>query len=89
MRTLDITRDAWKFLGDLDPKRYKQVAHKMLSLLADPTPNDSKALHGSDKHRCDSGEYRIIYSFDAATVRVALIGKRNDDQAYRELKRKG
>ena len=88
MRKLDMTRDVWKFLGDLDAKRYKQIVHKMLSLLADPAPNDSQALKGSDYRRCDIGECRIIYSSDADTVKIALIGKRNDDQAYRELKRK-
>ena len=89
MHRLDITRDAWKFLADLEPKRYKQVVSKMLALLSDPTPNDSETLKGSDKRRCDIGEYRIIYSFSAEVVSVALIGKRNDDEAYRDMKRKG
>jgi mRNA interferase RelE/StbE len=88
MRKLDLTRDAWKFLRGLEPKQYKQVVHKLLSLMDDPTPYDSQALRGSDKRRADVGEYRIVYSLDAECVYVAVVGKRNDDEVYRDLKRR-
>lgn len=77
MRKLNIDRDAAKYLQDLDAKQYKQVAFKMLSLLADATPADYSPLKGSSYSRVDSGEYRIIYYLDADTVYVDLIGKRN------------
>ena len=89
MRKFDIDRDAAKYLQDLDAKQYKQVASKMLSLMFDATPADYRQLKGFPYHRVDSGEFRIVYRFDAETVFVVLIGKRNDDEVYNKLKRKG
>jgi mRNA interferase RelE/StbE len=39
--------------------------------------------------RVDSGEYRIVYRFDTNLdlVEVILVGKRNDDEVYKQLKR--
>ena len=88
MRKLNIDRDAAKYLQDLDAKQYKQVASKMLSLMADATPADYRQLKGFSYHRVDSGEYRIVYRFDADNVYVVLIAKRNDDEVYDKLKRK-
>ena len=89
MRKLNMDRAAAKFLQDLDAKQYKQVASKMLSLLANATPRDYSQLKGSSYYRVDSGEYRIIYYLDTDTVYVDLIGKRNGDEVYDKLKRKG
>ena len=36
MRKLEITRDAHKFVSDLDAKPFRQVVRKMFSLLTDP-----------------------------------------------------
>lgn len=89
MRRLDIDRDATKYLQDLDAKQYKQVASKMLSLMMNATPADYSQLKGYSYHRVDSGEYRIIYRFDTDTVYIVLIGKRNGDEVYDKLKRRG
>ena len=85
MRKLDITRDAYKFLRDLQAKQFRQVAQKTLSLLIDPQPNDAAQLRGYDYWRADIGEYRIVYKFDDETVYVVLIAKRNDDEVYKKL----
>ena len=89
MRKLDLDRDAAKYLQDLEAKQYKQVASKMLSLMVNATPADYSQLKGFSYQRVDSGEYRIIYWFDAETVHIVLIGKRNGDEVYTKLKRKG
>ncbi len=89
MRKLDMDRDAAKYLQDLDAKQYKQIASKMLSLMANATPADYSQLKGYSYYRVDSGEYRIVYRFDTDTVYIALIGKRNGDEVYDKLKRKG
>ena len=89
MRKLDMDRDAAKYLQGLDAKQYKQVASKMLSLMVNATPADYSQLKGYPYYRVDSGEYRIIYRFDAETIYIALIGKRNGDEVYEKLKRKG
>ena len=41
----------------------------------------------ADFRRADIGEYRIIYRLEAGVVKVALVGKRNDDEVYRRFKR--
>ena len=89
MRKLSISRDAYKFLEDLQAKQFRQVAMKALSLLNDPTPSDSAQIKGrQDYYRVDLGEYRIVYEFDDTTVYLVLIGKRNDDEVYKALSRK-
>jgi mRNA interferase RelE/StbE len=88
MHRLDMTRDAYKFLEDLQAKQFRQVGQKMLALMIDPQPPDASQLRGYDYWRVDVGEFRIIYRFDEATVYIILIGKRNDDEVYKALKRK-
>lgn len=89
MRKLDMTRDAYKFLENLQQaKQFRQVAIKAFALLNDPTPSDSAQLKGYDYYRVDVGEYRIVYKFDDEAVYLVLIAKRNDDEVYKALKRK-
>jgi mRNA interferase RelE/StbE len=40
-------------------------------------------------YRVDSEEYRIVYRFDPDVdlVEVILVGTRNDDEVYKQLKR--
>ena len=46
-------------------------------------PHDSKQLIGSPLYRrVDIGEYRIIYRVEKDTVKIAVVGKRNDDLKY-------
>jgi|TARA_B100001964_G_scaffold65593_1_gene74693 mRNA interferase RelE/StbE len=86
---LDISRSAHKFLDKLQqPKHYKQIASKILSLLKNPKPSDSKHLSGySGYFRVDSGEYRIIYTITNLVINVVLVGKRNDDEVYKKMSR--
>lgn len=88
MKRLDITKDAHGFLKEMQVKQFRQVGQKVLSLLADPTPNDAAPLKGYDYWRADVGEYRIVYKFDDETVYVILIAKRNDDEVYKKLGQK-
>ena len=36
--------------------------------------------------RADAGEYRIVYDLAERSLRVMLIGKRNDAEVYRRLR---
>jgi len=86
---LKPTKQAIKFVSKLPPKQYKQIVRATLSLLENPKPHDSQLLKGYDKlRRVDVGEYRIIYQVEDDTVIIALIGKRNDDDVYKQLSRK-
>jgi mRNA interferase RelE/StbE len=87
-RKLSLTNDADKFLARLDAKPFRQVVRRVFALITDATPSDSSKLEGSNFHRVDQGEYRIVYFFDSDTVYIVVIGKRNDDEVYAKLKRK-
>lgn len=87
MRKLDLTSDAHKFLSGLPAKQFRQVLLKTLDLMKDPRPHDSKALQGFPYYRVDVGEFRIVYTFDSENLRIAKVGKRNDAEVYRNLKR--
>jgi len=90
MAKLDGLETVLDFLKGLQPKIAAQIAKKVLALNIDPLPSDSKELTGYPGfHRVDSGEYRIVYRFDAAEelVEVILVGKRNDDEVYKRLNR--
>jgi len=40
-----------------------------------------------DWYRVDVGEYRIIFNVRDGVLNVPLIGKRNGDEVYKQLKR--
>jgi mRNA interferase RelE/StbE len=87
-RKLSLTNDAQKFLDRLDAKQYRQVVRRILALTSDATPSDSIKMTGSEHHRVDQGEYRIVYFFDTDTVYIVVVGKRNDDDVYARMRRK-
>jgi len=86
MYKIDITKSAGKFISGLPPKQYRQVVNTVFRLRENPKPHDSKSLTGnSDYRRVDTGEYRIIYRIKADTVIIAVVGKRNDSEVYKEF----
>ena len=90
MPKLDGLKTVLDFLKGLQPKVSAQIAKKVLALNINPLPNDSKQLKGySNLYRVDSGEYRIVYRFQAKEdlVEIILVGKRNDDDVYKKLNR--
>jgi len=89
MYKLNPTKEAIDFWNNLDAKQYRQIGRKVLSLLVDPHPHDSKSLIGYSEHlRVDCGEYRIIYRIEGDTLKLILIGTRNDGNVYKKLQRK-
>lgn len=89
MLKLGISKQALNFVADLSPKQFRQVLRKTLSLLENPFPHDSINLEGSSLKRADIGEYRIIYALENECLNILLIGKRNDGEIYRDMKRLG
>lgn len=90
MAKLDGLESVLEFIKGLQPKIAAQISKKVLMLNLDPLPADSKALKGYEGYyRVDSGEYRIVYRFDPGEdlVEVILVGKRNDDEVYKQLSR--
>ena len=90
MSSVDGLGVALGFIKSLQPKVQAQIARKIFALGDDPHPHDSAPLKGyEDLLRFDCGEYRIIYRFVEAQdrVEIILLGKHNDDEVYKELKR--
>jgi mRNA interferase RelE/StbE len=88
MHNLNITKSVDRFLKSLKPKQYRQILQTILRLRLDPIPHESKQLIGSPEYkRVDIGEFRIIYRIEGDVVKIALVGKRNDDDVYKKFKR--
>lgn len=89
MSELSYAKDVLKMIEDLPPKQFKQVIFQVLSLANQPYPSDCKKLQGYEGlYRIDCGEFRVVYRPQAECVKILLIGKRNDNEIYKELKRK-
>ena len=87
MNKLDITKTAVKFLERLPPKQFRQIVRTVFKLRELSEPHDSKQLVGHPEYRrVDIGEYRTIYRIDDDTVKICVIGKRNDSEIYRRFK---
>ena len=87
MLELDLDSRAQRFIDKLPPKHARQITDRLLALLKNPYPQDSKRVKQSIYSRVDSGEYRIAYKVIGNRIYVPLIGKRNDDEVYRRLRR--
>lgn len=85
MLKLQVSKDSARFLDTLPPKQFRQIVKKVFALLEAPRPHDSKELKGYPFLRSDIGEYRIVYEVTGDTLRLVLVGKRNDDEVYRRL----
>ena len=86
MLKLLVSKKAQKFLDGLPPtKQFRQIIRKVFALLENPRPHDSEELRGYPFLRNDVGEYRIIYDMRGDTLRLILVGKRNDGEVYRQL----
>ncbi len=93
MLKVNFSRQAAKFIKKLSAKHARQIATKITELRSNPYPQDSIKLKGYPYYRTDSGEYRIIYQVEAgyqvegSVLEILLIGKRNDDEVYKQLRR--
>lgn len=88
MLTIKLSKRADKALGKIPAKQAKQIALRIKQLADDPEALPTVELKGyAPWRRAKSGEYRIIYKIDGDILRVALVGKRNDDEIYRLIER--
>ncbi len=84
---IELSRRAIKFLKRLPAKQESQLVRRITELAQNPTAPDVRKMSGFDCLRVDSGEYRIIYTLRGDNLFVWLVGKRNDDDIYRKLRR--
>ena len=88
MRKIDVYKRAEKFIRKLPPKQTRQVIAKITALAENAEPPDTIVLKGHEPlRRADIGEYRIIYFTEPTILHIILVGKRNDDEVYKQLKR--
>lgn len=88
MLTIDFSRAAAKFSLRLPPKQKGQVGRRINALAENPLASDTRGLQGpAPFRRAAIGECRIIYRVSGTTLSILLIGKRNDDEVYRKLRR--
>lgn len=89
MYSLRVEKRGLKELRPYPPKIFKQVASHIFALQVNPRPHDCKRV--GPGYRVDSGEYRIYYHIDdgECIVSVLAVGKRNDTEIYKTLKRMG
>lgn len=89
MLRINVQKAAKRFVDRLPLKHRQQVKRKILELGNHPKPPDAAPLKGAAAAfwRADVGEYRIIYDVNDDTLRIVLIGKRNDAEVYRRLRR--
>jgi len=87
-RALKFHPKATKQMSGMIPKHYKQVHEKIISLLSEPRPQDSRHMAGYPNFfRVTQGEYRVIYSFSDSEINIATIGPRADGDVYNSFDR--
>ena len=87
MLVLNLDNRARRFINKLPAKQFGQIDRKITELQEVPFPQDTKRIKGMDWYRVDAGEYRIIFNARGGVLNVPLIGKRNDGDVYKRLKR--
>jgi mRNA interferase RelE/StbE len=86
MRQLGLDPDAGKFLKAIDRKHSKQISSRLVQLMDNPKPHDSRHLSGAVGYfYLTEGEYRVIYTFGPSLVSVQMVDRRNDDRVYRRF----
>ena len=91
MLKISLSQQAIKFLKKIPLKHAQQIEKTLRILKQCPLPHDSKKIKGSGEYyRVNTGEYRVIYRIDSANqlIIIAIIGKRNDGDVYKQFKRK-
>ena len=90
MYKIILDRRAIKAIKKFPIKHQSQIKKYILNFQNEQIPHDSEEIKGyAPYRRGDCGEYRIIYRLDTKTetVYVLLVGKRNGDEVYKQLKK--
>jgi mRNA-degrading endonuclease RelE of RelBE toxin-antitoxin system len=81
-RTLMIKPAFLTDIQALSPKEVQQIMAKINMLCQDPLPDGKVKKHlthlQGKPYRIRSGDYRILYRFDAASVNVLTVRKRDE-----------
>ena len=73
----------------LPPKHERQIIDRITKLADDPYASDTQFLTNlKPMRRADIGEYRIAYEIRIGLIDVLAVGKRNDSEIYKKLRRR-
>ena len=90
MLKIDLSKSAAKDLQKLPAKIQRQIALNIHELRQNPNAQDVSLLKGHAPYkRATSGEFRLVFYIKDETLVIDFIGKRNDDEVYKKLKRSG
>jgi len=85
---LKLSRQAEKFLQRIPTNHAAQIAVKTKMVLREPDLVPTVELKGHEPYcGIKSGEYRVIFKIESDLLFITLIGKRNDDEIYKRIKR--
>ncbi len=88
MLRIEFSKSASKDIEKYPAKIQKQLALKIHEIRMNENQSDISNLKGHAPYkRATSGEYRIVFYIKDETVFIDFIGKRNDDEIYKKLKR--
>lgn len=90
MLKIEFSKQAAKDIQKFPAKIQRQIALKIHDLRSNPNQSDVANLKGHAPYkRCSCCEYRIIFYIKEDVIYLDFIGKRNDDEIYKKLKRSG
>ena len=88
MLKVRLSKDAASFLEKIPSKHAKQIAQRIVTLQSDPAAYQTEELKGyAPYRRLKAGEYRVIFFIETEVINITLIGKRNDDDIYKQVKK--
>lgn len=88
-KALYIEEGVDQYIESQGLKERHQIWRSIFRLGSDPRPQDSKELKGFKPfRRTDVGQHRIIYLIIENVVKVVVVGSRNDDDVYKQFRRK-
>ena len=84
--TLEIDKDALKFIRGLKESDQRRITRKIDLLADDPRPYGSLKLKGnSGLHRVRAGNFRILYSVNDGKLMVIVITVDDRKDVYKGL----
>lgn len=88
MLKIQIHKNAAAFLDKIPAKHARQIAERIADMRSKPDSMLSEDLKGFPPfRRLKSGEYRVIFFIEDETLHIPVIGKRNDDDIYKQITR--
>ena len=81
--TVEVQRPAEKELAQLSREVQKRIARALLKLADQPFPAGCKKLLGAEGYRIQVGDYRVLYTVDAAAGKVVVSALGHRREIYR------